>query len=223
MSSRQGLKFPSVREAVSAAEWEARVNLAACFRLADHYGMSDMIYTHITARAPDNPEQPVPKQLNYDMWLGPTPQVYYTEQRVHPQGTNPRTGGPDVSSRPGWLRNDAYCLGMITGWGAHHFDVAHWGMNTELTGPGKIEGKGELLASLRSGLRRWDHAAVDQLAITVYGSAAVVIGRWRARGRNGDLAFDYAARFLSVWVNENGAWRNVAYQATEVPLPAVSD
>ena len=53
MSNR--LKFTSVRRAVSAAEWEARVNLAACFRLADHYGMSDMIYTHITARAPDNP------------------------------------------------------------------------------------------------------------------------------------------------------------------------
>jgi ribulose-5-phosphate 4-epimerase/fuculose-1-phosphate aldolase len=56
MSDRQGLKFASVRPSVSAAEWEARVNLAACFRLADHYGMSDMIYTHITARAPDNPE-----------------------------------------------------------------------------------------------------------------------------------------------------------------------
>jgi ribulose-5-phosphate 4-epimerase/fuculose-1-phosphate aldolase len=55
MSNRQGLKFQSVRETVSAAEWEARVDLAACFRLADHYGMSDMIYTHITARAPDNP------------------------------------------------------------------------------------------------------------------------------------------------------------------------
>jgi ribulose-5-phosphate 4-epimerase/fuculose-1-phosphate aldolase len=56
MASRQSLNFPSIRETVSEAEWEARVNLAACFRLADHYGMSDMIYTHITARAPDNPE-----------------------------------------------------------------------------------------------------------------------------------------------------------------------
>jgi len=55
MSNRLGLKFNSVRQSVSAAEWEARVNLAACFRLADHYGMSDLIYTHITARAPDNP------------------------------------------------------------------------------------------------------------------------------------------------------------------------
>ena len=55
MSNRSGLKFTSLRQSVSAAEWDTRVNLAACFRLADHYGMSDMIYTHITARSPDNP------------------------------------------------------------------------------------------------------------------------------------------------------------------------
>lgn len=84
---------------------------------------------------PDDPEQPVPASLNYDMWLGPTPQVYYTEQRVH--------SPTDVSSRPGWLRHDGYCLGMITGWGAHHFDAAHWGMNCELSGPSRVEGQGE--------------------------------------------------------------------------------
>jgi len=92
--------------------------------------------------APDQPEQPVPPGLNYDMWLGPTAVKYYTEQRVHPQGLD-RLGNPDVQSRPGWLRNESYCLGMITGWGAHHFDTAHWGMNLEHTGPLKIEGKGE--------------------------------------------------------------------------------
>jgi len=92
--------------------------------------------------APDNPPQPVPPNLNYDLWLGPTPEVYYTEQRVHPQGVS-ANGQPDVQSRPGWLRNENYSLGMITGWGAHHFDTAHWGMNMELTGPSKVEGKGE--------------------------------------------------------------------------------
>ncbi|CAN5849562.1 Gfo/Idh/MocA family oxidoreductase [soil metagenome] len=91
--------------------------------------------------APDNPPQPVPSNLNYDLWLGPTPEVYYTEQRVHSQQVGPN--GPDVNSRPGWLRNENYSLGMITGWGAHHFDTAHWGMNTELTGPSRIEGRGE--------------------------------------------------------------------------------
>ncbi|MDQ5981006.1 MAG: hypothetical protein QG602_3984 [Verrucomicrobiota bacterium] len=88
---------------------------------------------------PDDPVQPVPANLNYDAWLGPTPEVYYTEQRVHSQ--------TEVGSRPGWLRNDAYCLGMITGWGAHHFDVAHWGMDQEHGGPSKIEGRGEFPAN----------------------------------------------------------------------------
>jgi ribulose-5-phosphate 4-epimerase/fuculose-1-phosphate aldolase len=42
----------SVREGVSPAEWETRVKLAACYRLVERYGMSDMIYTHISARVP---------------------------------------------------------------------------------------------------------------------------------------------------------------------------
>jgi predicted dehydrogenase len=92
--------------------------------------------------APDQPPQPVPPNLDYEMWLGPTPEASYTEQRVHPQGLD-ANGMPDVTSRPGWLRNEAYCLGMITGWGAHHFDVAHWGMNVERSGPSRIEGRGE--------------------------------------------------------------------------------
>jgi myo-inositol 2-dehydrogenase/D-chiro-inositol 1-dehydrogenase len=94
----------------------------------------------------DDPPQPVPPNLNYDLWLGSTPDVYYTEQRVHSQKINP-DGNPDVASRPGWLRNESYCLGMITGWGAHHFDVAHWGMDMEYSGPTKIEGRGEFPAN----------------------------------------------------------------------------
>lgn len=42
----------SRREQCSAAEWETRVELAACYRLLDHFGMTDLIYNHITARVP---------------------------------------------------------------------------------------------------------------------------------------------------------------------------
>ena len=76
---------------------------------------------------PEAPEMPIPKNLNYDMWLGSTPQVYYTETRVHPQNS--------MTDRPGWLRCEQFGAGMITGWGQHHFDSAAWGMDTELTGP----------------------------------------------------------------------------------------
>jgi myo-inositol 2-dehydrogenase / D-chiro-inositol 1-dehydrogenase len=80
-------------------------------------------------------EMPVPPNFNYEMWLGSTPQVPYTEDRVHPQNS--------IKDRPGWLRIDSYCLGMITGWGAHHVDIAQWGMDAEYTGPIEIEGKAE--------------------------------------------------------------------------------
>lgn len=42
----------SVRERVSDAEWKVRTDLAACYRLVAKYGMSDLIYNHITAKVP---------------------------------------------------------------------------------------------------------------------------------------------------------------------------
>jgi len=44
-------RAPSKRKA-SAAEWRARVELAACYRLVAHFRMTDLIYTHISARVP---------------------------------------------------------------------------------------------------------------------------------------------------------------------------
>jgi predicted dehydrogenase len=80
------------------------------------------------------PEMPVPKNLNYDMWLGSTPVAYYTEKRVHPQGDY---------SRPGWLRCEQFGAGMITGWGVHHLDIAHWAMDLEYSGPVEVEAQAE--------------------------------------------------------------------------------
>ena len=88
------------------------------------------------------PEMPIPSNLNYEMWLGPTPYVYYTEKRVHPQ---------EDYGRPGWLRCEQFGAGMITGWGSHHIDCAHWAMDTEYTGPIEISGHAEFP---KSGL--WD-------------------------------------------------------------------
>jgi len=83
---------------------------------------------------PDAAPMPVPANLNYDAWLGSTPEVYYTEMRVHPQKD---------FGRPGWLRCEQFGAGMITGWGAHHVDTAHWGMDTEYTGPVEVWGTAE--------------------------------------------------------------------------------
>jgi predicted dehydrogenase len=79
---------------------------------------------------PSAAEMPIPKNLNYNAWLGSTPNMPYTEIGVHPQVGY---------GRPGWLRLEQFGSGMITGWGQHHYDIAAWGMDTEYTGPLSVE------------------------------------------------------------------------------------
>lgn len=84
----------------------------------------------------DATQMEVPPNLNYDKWLGSTPEVYYTKDRVHSQ--------TEIDGeRPGWLRCEQFCAGMITGWGVHHFDIAHWGMGADLGGPLEVEARAE--------------------------------------------------------------------------------
>ena len=86
---------------------------------------------------PSGPEafkMAVPSNLNYDMWLGQTPLMDYTEIGVHPK---------EGYSRPGWLRIEQFGAGMISGWGQHHYDSAAWGMDTELTGPVSVQAVAE--------------------------------------------------------------------------------
>ncbi|HEY9447122.1 MAG TPA: class II aldolase/adducin family protein, partial [Burkholderiales bacterium] len=52
MSENYSTRFESLRGKVSPEEWETRLNLAACYRLVDKFGMTDLIYNHITARIP---------------------------------------------------------------------------------------------------------------------------------------------------------------------------
>ena len=76
----------------------------------------------------------VPQSLNYDSWLGPCEDAPYTEVGVHPQ---------NGLGRPGWLQVERYCLGMITGWGSHMYDIAQWGMGTDHdSGPVEISATG---------------------------------------------------------------------------------
>lgn len=57
MSVAEDRSITSVRDQVSDAEWQTRVDLAATYRLVAHYGWSDLIYTHISARVPDTEDQ----------------------------------------------------------------------------------------------------------------------------------------------------------------------
>src|SRR5262249_42153282 len=56
LSMNYAADFKSIREEVSPREWQTRLDLAACYRLIESYGMTDLIYNHITARIPGSPD-----------------------------------------------------------------------------------------------------------------------------------------------------------------------
>jgi predicted dehydrogenase len=67
--------------------------------------------------------KPVPKGFDWDLWQGPTPAVEYVPERTH------------VTFRYWW----EYSGGTMTDWGAHHNDIALWGLGHG--GPVKVSGK----------------------------------------------------------------------------------
>jgi ketosteroid isomerase-like protein len=87
---------------------------------------------------------------------------------------------------------------------------------TQITSSGEVIGREQALASYRGGERRWEAAASDQLDVRLYGDTAVVICRWRARGVNHGVRFDYTARFACVYVRRQGSWQIVLDQSTAI-------
>ena len=96
---------------------------------------------------PPQPNMQVPSELNYDQWLGPAWEAPYTEKRVH---------AIKAYGRPGWMRIDSYCNGMISNWGAHLMGIVQWGNNSEYTGPISVEGSGEFDRGLWNSLNKFD-------------------------------------------------------------------
>lgn len=88
--------------------------------------------TSVEARLPGGPvggpfvPEAVPEGLNWDMWLGPAPETEYIKQRCHGEFR-------------WWLE---YSGGMLTDWGAHHNDIAQWGLGTDRSGPISVEAFG---------------------------------------------------------------------------------
>jgi len=76
--------------------------------------------------AGDPTPQPVPPDLDWEMWLGPAPFAQYTKDRVH------------FNFR--WIWD--YSGGIICDWGAHLFDTAQWANDTERSGPIEVAGTG---------------------------------------------------------------------------------
>jgi predicted dehydrogenase len=78
------------------------------------------------------PSRLVPQGLNWDFWLGQTPKVEYVKERCH------------ATFRYWW----EYSGGTMTDWGAHHNDIALWGLGLDRSGPVTVEGRqiGEMIA-----------------------------------------------------------------------------
>ena len=78
---------------------------------------------------PDGPFETAdpPAHLNWDYWLGQAPKVPYTPQRCH-------------GNFRWWLE---YSGGKMTDWGAHHIDIAQWGLGYADSGPIEVEGTAE--------------------------------------------------------------------------------
>lgn len=75
------------------------------------------------------PSQPIPPGLDWNFWLGPAPYRGYHE-RICPKGV--------YNFFPHWREYKDYSGGGMTDWGAHHFDIAQWGLGMDHSGPVEI-------------------------------------------------------------------------------------
>lgn len=75
------------------------------------------------------PAEPVPEGLDWDFWLGPAPWRPYNSD-IAP--------GMDYKGWPNFRAYRDYAGGGMTDWGAHHFDIAQWGLGMDGSGPIEI-------------------------------------------------------------------------------------
>lgn len=92
-------------------------------------------------RAPTSapiPVAEVPKNLNWDMWLGQAPKVDF---RLGEFGNNKSYRDSRYHYEFRWWYE--YSGGKMTDWGAHHVDIAQWGIGMDKTGPLSVQGTAE--------------------------------------------------------------------------------
>src|SRR4051812_36286558 len=106
---------------------DARFRLACELVRNGRVGKLKQVIVAIPAGKREGPfkPSPVPQELNWDFWQGQTPEHEYVKQRCH------------FDFRY-WYD---YSGGTVTDWGAHHNDIALWGMGLDRSGPQTIEAK----------------------------------------------------------------------------------
>jgi predicted dehydrogenase len=179
----------AVRETGRVFQVGSQQRSDARFRLACELVRNGRIgkVTRVETRIGDNPTSPElprvdpPAELDWDFWLGPTPKVDYVELK---QGTHTFTR---CHYEFRWWYD--YSGGKMTDWGAHHNDIAQWGLGTDCTGPVAVEARGTPPAK---GTNRYNCHPNFEVAYTYADGARVVC---TSGGENG-------VKF----VGEDGAW-----------------
>jgi predicted dehydrogenase len=94
-------------------------------------GKVQSVYVNVgpPSRWCDLPEEKGEPGLDWDRWLGPAPLRPYNSV-LSPRGVH--------SHFPNWRGYREYSGGMMTDWGAHHFDIAQWGLGMDESGPVEI-------------------------------------------------------------------------------------
>lgn len=122
-------KTGSIFQVGSQQRSDARFRLACELVRNGRIGAVKTVYSLLGPGPVGGPMQvkPVPPDLDWDMWLGPARWTEYVQERTH-------------GSFRWWMD---YSGGMLTDWGAHHNDIAQWGLGTDRSGPISVEATGK--------------------------------------------------------------------------------
>ena len=120
-----GRVFQTGTQQRSGQEFQTAVELVRNGRIGKLKTVWTAVPFFSTKGGPYKPQE-VPKELDWDFYQGQAPVHPYTLNRTHAI----------------WRWWYEYAGGIVTDWGNHHVDVAHWGMDCETTGPISVEARG---------------------------------------------------------------------------------
>lgn len=125
---------------------------------------------------------PVPKRLDYDLWLGPAPFTPYTRDRC--SNHNLFYKAPEKI----WPFISDYCLGWIAGWGVHPLDIALWGGGDRLRGAIEVEGTATFPTDGACDTAiDWDIVLKYESGVTIHFAGQPAPAEWKKRyGNVGD-------------------------------------
>ncbi len=121
-------RYGTVFQTGSQQRSDRRFRLACELVRNNKVGKLQRVDTHIGGIDSGNWQAPTtpPPELDWNFWLGPAPYADYSPNRCHYQFR--------------WFSD--YSGGKMTDWGAHHNDIAQWGIGADGSGPVKVKGSG---------------------------------------------------------------------------------